>query len=78
MLANLNTHGGSRLGYKFSCPYIRNSGDPWTTLFNTMWAQGNVSYALCGNGETDYHPAGKLILAGGDDVDALYMKASNR
>jgi len=36
MLANVDTHGTTHHGWKYKCKGTRKSGDPYTSLFNTM------------------------------------------
>jgi hypothetical protein len=69
MLANLKTHGNSRLGVKFNTPYKRNSGDSWTTFFNTIWAILLITYAV---NEAAGHDINPYVLAGGDDTVGSY------
>lgn len=72
MRANLKVHGGSRTGVKFTAPYCRMSGDPHTTLMNTVWNLVAMSYVYCS--ERGIHPRHMdvLFLAGGDDSQINY------
>jgi hypothetical protein len=66
------THGVSREGIKFQCDYIRNSGDPWTTLFNTIWNGALNAYAFCMDRGCDPKQMDALICVGGDDSSTHY------
>lgn len=66
MRANIATHGASRLGVQFQCPYIRNSGDPQTTQMNTVWNGTHNAYVYCserGIHPKDLHPETALFVA---------------
>lgn len=70
--ANLEVHGGSREGVKFQVPYCRLSGDPQTTLMNTVWNLLANSYVYCQ--ARNCHPSKMdvLFFAGGDDAQLNY------
>lgn len=72
MRAGLVVHGGSRTGVKFTSPYKRNSGDPHTTLMNTVWNLLAQAYVYCR--ARDCHPKEMdvLFIAGGDDFQLNY------
>lgn len=72
MRANLQVHGASMEGVKFQAPYCRMSGDPQTTLMNTVWNLLAMAYVYCS--ERNIHPRGMdvLFLAGGDDSQLNY------
>jgi hypothetical protein len=70
--ASLEAHGSSREGVKYSADYCRESGDPRTTLMNTIWNLLAMSYVFCR--ARDVHPRDMdvLFLAGGDDSQLNY------
>lgn len=72
MRANLKVHGGSMEGVKFTAPYCRMSGDPQTTLMNTVWNLLAMAFVYCT--ERNIHPREMdvLFLAGGDDSQLNY------
>jgi hypothetical protein len=72
MQGNFETHGVSREGVKFNTPYVRNSGDPWTTLFNTVLNGGLMMYVYCRLHECDPRDARVRFFAGGDDGALFY------
>jgi hypothetical protein len=72
MRGNLETHGVSREGVKFTTPYVRNSGDPWTTLFNTTLNAFLMSYVYCRLHECDPRDMQARFFAGGDDGALFY------
>jgi hypothetical protein len=73
MRGNLETHGASREGVKFTTPYCRNSGDPWTTLFNTTLNAFLMMYVYCRLHECDPRDARVKFFAGGDDGALFYQ-----
>lgn len=72
MQGNFETHGVSREGVKFETPYVRNSGDPWTTLFNTVLNGALMSYVYCRDRECDPRDMRVKFFAGGDDGALFY------
>jgi hypothetical protein len=72
MEGNFETHGASREGVKFNTPYVRNSGDPWTTLFNTTLNAGLMMFVYCRLHECDPRDARVRFFAGGDDGALFY------
>jgi hypothetical protein len=70
--ANLDVHGGSRLGVKFELPYCRLSGDPHTTLMNTVWNLLAMSFVYCEARGCHPRDMDVLFLAGGDDSQLNY------
>jgi hypothetical protein len=73
MRGNLETHGSSREGVKFNTAYCRNSGDPWTTLFNTTLNAFLMMYVYCRLHECDPRDARVKFFAGGDDGALFYQ-----
>jgi hypothetical protein len=73
MRGNLETHGSSREGVKFTTAYCRNSGDPWTTLFNTTLNAFLMMYVYCRLHECDPRDARVKFFAGGDDGALFYQ-----
>jgi hypothetical protein len=73
MRGNLETHGSSREGVKFNTAYCRNSGDPWTTLFNTTLNAFLMMYVYCRLHECDPRDARVKFFAGGDDAALFYQ-----
>lgn len=67
MRSSLELHGHSKTGVKFSSPYVRNTGDPWTTLFNSTLTGTLAAYVYCK--VRNCHPSDldMKILVGGDD-----------
>lgn len=72
MRGNFETHGVSREGVKFETPYVRNSGDPWTTLFNSVLNVALLTYVMCRVRECDPRDLDAKIFAGGDDGVQMY------
>jgi hypothetical protein len=72
MRANKKTHGTSREGVRFKTPYKRNSGDPWTTLFNTVLNATLMAYCICVTHRVSFKDMQALIFAGGDDGAIFY------
>lgn len=67
MRHNFETHGVSREGVKFNTPYVRNSGDPWTTVFNTMLNGCLMTFVYCRVRECGVRDVRARFHAGGDD-----------
>lgn len=72
MVANLDVHGGSREGVKFSVPYCRLSGDPQTTLMNTVWNLLANAFVYCEARSCHPRDMDVLFFAGGDDGKLCY------
>lgn len=72
MQANKVNHGSSRLGVKYTSSYVRNTGDPWTTLFNSTLTGFLAMYAYCQARNCVPQEADVKILVGGDDSVILY------
>lgn len=72
MEGNKSTHGASREGVKFKTPYVRNSGDPWTTLFNTVLNGVLMSFVYCRARQCDVRDMQARFFAGGDDGALFY------
>lgn len=70
--ANLSTHGYARAGVKFSGRYVRHSGEPFTTLFNTVLNMFLAVYAFCRRTGKPVRDADIKVFAGGDDGVYLY------
>lgn len=65
-------HGHSRQNVKFKMPYCRLSGDPHTTLFNTVWNLFAYMYVMCKKRQCSPLDLDALIIGGGDDTVVLY------
>jgi hypothetical protein len=72
MAGNFETHGASREGVKFETPYVRNSGDPWTTMFNTFLNGALMTYVYCMVRECGVRDVQAKFFAGGDDGALFY------
>jgi hypothetical protein len=47
MMSNIQTHGFTRWGYKYSVVGTRKSGDPYTSLFNSIINAGSHLFIYC-------------------------------
>jgi len=47
MYGNVNVRGWTSKGIKYSCPGTRKSGDPYTSVFNSMWNAVCHCYLYC-------------------------------
>lgn len=69
MLANINTHGYTSCGFKYSVPGTRKSGDPYTSCYNTLLNIMLHLFAFCTKKGCDFETAKShlFMVAMGDD-----------
>lgn len=72
MQANKKGHGFSRLGVKYTSAYVRNTGDPWTTLFNSTLTGTLIAYCFCQSRNVHPSEMDLKVLVGGDDAAFFY------
>jgi hypothetical protein len=73
MRANISTHGKTGRGLRYKCQGTRKSGDPYTSVFNSVINGCMHAYALNGGGGCDL--AGFRMLVQGDDNLMVYDPA---
>lgn len=66
---NVHTHGSTHHGWNYKCLGTRKSGDPYTSLFNTLINLFSHMYIFCKNtGLTPRETVGRFVMvAQGDD-----------
>lgn len=70
--AKRRVHGRGRQGVKFQARCTRLSGDPETTLFNTLWNLFAVTYVICHHRGVTPYDVDMRVFGSGDDGHVCY------